>query len=210
MIVRIQCLSSQGNKHLCFHAVSWRLMRGIRGPTRKETRLSEAQSYAAIAAENEHWGFLPNPASAEVLLEERALDSYHNVLFSLTRFYSQFQTWPSHISIISHGFKRERLVDGHCTAIGFPIERVTFVGIDPPAMAAGDKQEAMKGVGLAMGEWRNDPHGRGESLAGKRARRNPWVVEQTVFAQKCEDRGGLGLKVLGGVEVLDEDEPKPW
>jgi hypothetical protein len=46
-----------------------------------------------------------------------------------------------------------------------------------------DKEDAMKGVGLALGEWKDDPHGTGEVLAGKRARRNPWGVWQGHFTQ---------------------------
>lgn len=122
------------------------------------------------------------------------------------------------MTIVSHGFKKERLVDGHCAAIGFPLDHVSFIGIDPPGMAAAasvasdgkDKEEAIKGVGLAMGEWRSDPHGRGESLAGKRAKRNPWGVIQGVFPDESPDRGGLVVKIQDGDEVLDEDVTRPW
>ncbi|KAJ4206737.1 hypothetical protein NW767_003025 [Fusarium falciforme] len=189
------------------------------GPTRKETKISEAQSYANIAAEHGYWGLLQDgPSSDEILVEERALDSYHNVFFSLTLFYSKFKAWPSKITIVSHGFKKERLVDGHCAAIGFPLDRVSFIGIDPPGMVAAaagasdgkDKEEAIKGVGLAMGEWRSDPHGRGESLAGKRAKRNPWGVSQGVFPDGHLDPGDLVVKIQDGNEVLDEEAARPW
>ncbi|KAF7545045.1 hypothetical protein G7Z17_g9482 [Cylindrodendrum hubeiense] len=189
------------------------------GPTRKETQLSEAQSYANIAAENGHWGLLPgNVSDDEIIVEERALDSYYNILFTLTLFFTRFQAWPTHMTIVSHGFKKQRLVDGHCTAIGFPLERVSFIGIDPPGMAAlavggtagSDKADAMRGVGMAMGEWVSDPHGRGAGLAGKRAKRNPWEVSQSVFGEDGGDRGGLVLKAEGGFEVLDEDAVRPW
>ncbi|KAF4978997.1 hypothetical protein FZEAL_4728 [Fusarium zealandicum] len=189
------------------------------GATRKETRISEAQSYANIAAAHQYWGLLQSePSSDDILVEDRALDSYHNVLFSLTLFYTRFKAWPARITIVSHGFKKERLVDGHCTAIGFPLDRVAFVGIDPPGMAAAasgtlteqDKQDAMKGVGLAMGEWRDDPHGRGGSLAGKRLRRNPWTMRQGIFPEGSSDFGGLVVKVQNGAEVIDEDSARPW
>ncbi|KAF5001897.1 hypothetical protein FGRMN_744 [Fusarium graminum] len=179
------------------------------------TGISEAAGYKNIAAGNNYWGLLENDdVSDAVMLEERALDSYHNILFSLTLFYAKFKEWPSHITVVSHGFKKERLVDGHCAAIGFPLNRVSFVGIDPPGMAAvsrgQDKEEAIKGVGFAMGEWNDDPHGRGESLAGKRAKRNPWAVRQGVFP--CDDceQGGLGIKIENGSEVLDEKVARPW
>lgn len=183
-----------------------------RGPTRKETAISEAQSYANIALINNYWNLLSNDSRAgnvdDILIEDRALDSYHNVLFSLTLFYTHFRRWPQHMTIVSHGFKKPRLVDGHCTAIGYPLDRVSFVGIDPPGMAAGaqDKQAALDGVSMALGEWREDPHGRGESLAGKRTRRNPYGVWQGVFGQGEVERGGLVLKG----EVLDEEATRPW
>jgi hypothetical protein len=73
-----------------------------------------------------------------------------------------------------------------------------------------DKEEAMKGAALAMGEWGDDPHGRGESLAGKRVKRNPWGVWQGVFSSEDGDRGGLVLKMENGSEVMDEEQARPW
>ncbi|KAF4335884.1 DUF218 domain protein [Fusarium beomiforme] len=184
------------------------------GATRKESKISEAAGYNNIAAKNNYWGLLQGKDIDNVLLEDRALDSYHNILFSLTLFYARFKVWPTHITIVSHGFKKERLMDGHCAAIGFPLERVTFIGIDPPGMSAvskgQDKEEAMKGVGLAMGEWKDDPHGRGESLAGKRVKRNPWGIRQGVFLDGNDDHGGLVVKMQNGSEVIDEEAVRPW
>jgi len=164
----------------------------VRAATRKETQTSEAAGYKNIAATNDYWGLLPDEESRDaVLLEERALDSYHNILFSRSLIYSRFKRWPTHITIVSHGFKKERLVDGHCSAIGIDLERVNFIGIDPPGMIAAskdqDKEDAMKGVGLALGEWKDDPHGTGEVLAGKRAKRNPWGVWQGHFPEGFDD-----------------------
>ncbi|KAM0555155.1 hypothetical protein ACHAPJ_006507 [Fusarium lateritium] len=185
------------------------------GPTRKETKISEAAGYKSIASENGYWGLLQDgDHNDRILLEDRALDSYHNLLFSLTLFYARFEAWPTHTTIVSHGFKKERLVDGHYAAIGFPLDRVTFIGIDPPGMAAvskdHDKQDAMKGVGLALGEWKDDPHGRGESLAGKRAKRNPWAVRQGMFPGDDCNYGGLVVKLENGSEVIDEEAARPW
>ncbi|KAI5462090.1 hypothetical protein BGZ63DRAFT_355037 [Mariannaea sp. PMI_226] len=189
------------------------------GSTRKESRISEAQSYLDVAVQNDYWHLLPGGTTDdEILVEDRALDSYHNILFSLTLFYNRFRAWPKQMTIISHGFKKDRLVDGHCTAIGFPLNRVSFIGIDPPGMAAlasggrgGEgKEAAMKGVSMAMGEWRSDPHGRGESLAGKREKRNPWGVWQGVFPPAVRDCGSLVVKEEDGQEVLDEDAKRPW
>ncbi|KAM4057476.1 hypothetical protein HRG_010787 [Hirsutella rhossiliensis] len=197
------------------------------GPTRRETRRSEAQSYADVAAQNEYWGLLPEPDHREeaILLEERALDSYHNVLFSLTRFHARFGAWPASLTLVGHAFKQPRL-EAHCRAIGYPPDRVAFVGINPPGMmaaAAADpgleaaddgragRQAAWRGVARAAEEWEADPHGRGAGLADKRRARNPWHVWQGVFEAQYKDKGGLVTRGGEGEgETLDEDAPRPW
>ncbi|GKU00334.1 hypothetical protein FLAG1_02454 [Fusarium langsethiae] len=183
---------------------SWLVFSGA--PTRKESQISEAAGYKNIAAANNYWGLLPDEKSRDtVLLEERALDSYHNILFSRSLIYSRFEIWPTHITVISHGFKKERLIDGHCSAIGLSLDRVNFTGIDPPGMAAAskdqDKEDAMKGVGLALGEWKDDPHGTGEVLSGKRAKRNPWGVWQGYFPQDF-DQSEFALEMENGSEAF--------
>ncbi|KAH7325770.1 hypothetical protein B0I35DRAFT_474507 [Stachybotrys elegans] len=179
------------------------------GPTRRETRLSEAQSYANVAALLD-----PPPPASKMLIEDRALDSYHNVLYSLTLFRSTFGRWPARLTLVSHGFKRARLVEGHCAAIGFPLDKVRFVGVDPPGMVAGDKPEAMKGVGAAVDDWRRDPHGRGERLRGKRHARNPWGVWQGVWREEVDvkekDKAGLVTAGEGEEETLVDDAIRPW
>jgi hypothetical protein len=183
-----------------------------RGPTRQETTLSEAQSYANIARANSHWGHAIS--EERILIEDRALDSYHNILFSLTLFYSRFHSWPSHFTIVSHGFKRPRLVDGHCSAIGWPLERFTFVGINPPGMteAGGGKDDAVQGVAMAVGDWLDDPHGRGEKLRGKRTRRNPYGTWQGVFEEGSQGKEMSELYTTGegDQESLIDDAVRPW
>jgi len=182
------------------------------GPTRKETNLSEAGSYLRLAAASNHFDIFPSPNHEfvqRIHLEERALDSYHNILFSKMLFWRLFRRWPGHISIVSHGFKRERIVDGHCAAIGYPLEKVTYVGIDPPGMRNGTNA-GITGVGLAVEHWTEDPHGVGEVLAGKRRKRNPWGVVQDLRLSEEERECGVGVVRVGGVEVLDPDEERPW
>ncbi|KAK5992191.1 hypothetical protein PT974_05592 [Cladobotryum mycophilum] len=204
----VQCLGeNRGEAVLAFSG----------GPTRKETQLSEAQSYLDIATAHNYWSLLLSPPeiNKEILIEDRALDSYHNLLFSLTLFSSRFRRWPSHLTIVSHGFKKTRLVDSHCAAIGFPLERVSFLGIDPPGMSLGEegKESALKGVGQAMDDWTADPHGRGEKLAGKRAKRNPWGTWQGVSPEDVKNgvaKGGLVTRGEGEEETLVEDAERPW
>jgi folylpolyglutamate synthase len=201
------------------------------GPTRKETSLSEARSYYNLAVANTYFGLLPSSSSdsnlllstSRILLEERALDSYYNILFSVISFWRHHAVWPDRLTIVSHGFKRNRLVDGHCAAIGFPLDRVGFVGIHPPGVdgmgglveeGAGPEQkaEAMRGVQLAMGQWAVDPHGVGEELAGKRRARNCWGVQQRLFWDGEERlRSGVDVRVLeDGSEALVEGGRRPW
>ncbi|KAK3377811.1 Mur ligase [Podospora didyma] len=194
------------------------------GPTRKETPLSEARSYQNLAAANSYFGLLPlddsRTTDKRILLEERALDSYYNILFSLVEFWRHNDAvWPERVTIVSHAFKRTRLVDGHCAAIGlFPLDRVGFVGINPPGLGGQSgsvsqkKADAVQGVQLAVGQWTDDPHGVGEELAGKRRARNCWNVDQRLFFTVEERlRSGVGVRELedGGV-ILDEDGIRPW
>ncbi|KAI0012620.1 FolC bifunctional protein [Xylariaceae sp. FL0662B] len=184
------------------------------GPTRKETRLSEARSYANLASANAYFGIESeeDEVSRRVYCEERALDSYSNVLSSLIRFWHEFRIWPQNITIVSHAFKRERLVDCHCGAIGFPLHRVDFVGVDPPGMVDGTNEAAVKGVLDAVKQWKEDPHGKGEVLAGKRHKRNPWGISQKLFLYE-DDRARSGVRTSfheGGQDYLAEGFPQPW
>lgn len=191
-----------------------------RGPTRKETRLSEAQSYLDIAAANNYFGIIDAKAAADrIACEPRALDSYYNVLFSLLLFRQTYgggnghvAAWPQRMTIVSHAFKRERLVDCHCGALGYPLECVDFVGIDPPGMADGTNEAVMKGVSQAIAEWKENPHGIGGTLAEKRRKRNPWAVSQALFdSDHLRTQSGVKTAVAeDGEEVLDPSATQPW
>ncbi|KAK1468586.1 hypothetical protein CMEL01_00353 [Colletotrichum melonis] len=231
------------------------------GPTRKETRLSEAESYANLAAANAYFGILPPPSSSSptcpspssssssppitslIHTDTLALDSYHNILHSVLLFRRLYLTYPRTLTIVSHAFKRPRILDGHCAAIAFPLDRVRYVGIDPPGMKGagagagaasitttgapeaetngeddgndgvgnGFKAGAIAGVKHAADEWTVDPHGVGLSLAGKRRARNPWGLENTLFASEEERRqSGLVTRIIDGHEALVEDAKRPW
>lgn len=165
------------------------------------------------------------------MAEERALDSYYNILFSLVLFWRTHRVWPERLSIVSHAFKKARLVDGHCAAIGFPPGRVTFIGINPPGIqetpasgqggngtlalsgqAVSVKAAVMTGVGQTLDDWVQDPHGVGEVLAGKRRKRNPWGVDQRLFVDDDERRrSGVQTRLLeDGTEALVDGGIQPW
>ncbi|KAK1978481.1 DUF218 domain-containing protein [Colletotrichum cereale] len=203
------------------------------GPTRKETRLSEAESYANLAFANAYFGIFPSSPditsfTSRIHTDTLALDSYHNVLHSLLLFRRLHPSWPRTLTVVGHAFKKPRIVDGHCAAIGFPLERVRFVGIDPPSMRAaaaaaadddkgnpsgsdGDKAGAIAGVQRAVDEWAQDPHGVGTSLAGKRRMRNPWGLDDKLFASE-EERvtSGVATRMVARHEALVEDAKRPW
>ncbi|KAI8945317.1 DUF218 domain-containing protein [Xylaria longipes] len=183
------------------------------GPTRKETRSSEASSYANLAAANSYFCIFPEgSASTRIFSEERALDSYSNVLFCIVRFWEIYGTWPTELTIVSHAFKRERLVDCHCGAIRFPLSHVNFVGSDPPGMTDGSNKAAIPGVVEAITQWKDDPHGRGNALSSKRMQRNPWGILQTIFLTE-EDRSRSGVRSYiseDGHEFLIDGVPQPW
>ena len=170
--------------------------------------MSEAQSYAYLAAHNGYWGLVAPPVmDSDVMLEERALDSYHNVLLGLTAYHARFGAWPAALTLLGHAFKRPRL-EAHCVAVGYPLSRVTFVGVDPPGLEG--NVVALEGAARAVEDWTRDPHGRGEALAGKRRVRNPWGVWQGVFDEEVEDKGGLMTSGEGEDETLVDDAPRPW
>ncbi|OLN86452.1 putative dihydrofolate synthetase [Colletotrichum chlorophyti] len=188
------------------------------GPTRTETPVPESKSYAALASANAYFGLIPADVAHTSRIHEDplALDSYHNILHSLLLFYRIYSAWPRDLTVVSHAFKRPRIVDGHCAAIGFPAERVRFIGIDPPGMqaeGAGDhaKHGAIAGVQRAVDEWTQDPHGIGPSLAGKRLARNPWHLEDRLFSSE-EERlsSGVVTRIVDGHEALVEGAKRPW
>lgn len=195
------------------------------GPTDASTPISEARSYANLAAANNYWGLLgelpeqpptkaarshalsPIPLHPRVECEERALDSYQNILFSIIQFWRSTSRWPSSLTIVSHAFKRRRLVEAHCNAISFPPARVRFVGLNPPGVPdVVDREEE------AVSEWLQDPQGQSHGLKSKRARRNRWGVPQSLFVDELERRqGGIATELLeDGEEILVGQGRRPW
>lgn len=104
-----------------------------------------------------------------------------------------------------------RLTDEHCAAIAFPLERVRFIGINPPGLVLVDGTLPQEAV--AVQSWREDRHGMSPDLAAKRRRRNIYGVDQRLFLSD-EERAQSGLKTElvddGKEEVLVDGEPRPW
>lgn len=135
------------------------------------------------------------------------MDSYQNILFSIIQFWRSTSRWPNSLTIVSHAFKRRRLVEAHCSAIAFPLEKVQFIGINPPGIpeVVDQEEEAVSG-------WLKDPQGQSDSLKTKRARRNLWGVSQSLFEGEHErQQSGVATQLLeGGEEILVEGGARPW
>lgn len=205
--------------------------------------LSEARSYANLAAGNSYWGIIPpspphlvSPSSTRpsthpstdssssssstipihprIHVEERALDSYQNILFSIIHFWRSCSPahthWPGRLTVVSHVFKRRRLVEAHCAAIGFPLDRVRFLGTNPPGVP-----EVLGAEERAVEEWMADPQGQSDGLRGKRWKRNPWAVTQTLFLGEAErEKSEVETRLIdagnGEEETLVDGGLRPW
>lgn len=135
------------------------------------------------------------------------MDSYQNILFSTIQFWRKTSRWPSFLTIVSHAFKRRRLAEAHCKAMVFPLEKVCFVGINPPGIPdVVDREED------AVNEWIGDPQGQSDGLKMKRTRRNLWGVSQRLFLSEDERQSsGIVTELLeDGEEILVEGGARPW
>lgn len=82
------------------------------------------------------------------------------------------------------------------------------MGINPPGVP-----EVVDNEERAVEAWLRDPHGQSNDLRGKRQRRNPWEVPQTLFLDEGErKRSEVRTRLVedGMEEVLVDEEPRPW
>ncbi len=169
------------------------------GPSRTESGpLSEAQSYALLA-EHQDWFGYPE-VRTRTLSEERARDSFENLLFSLARFKEFTGRYPVHLTMVSWAFKEKRF---HLfrSLIRWPRERYTYCGPnDPPQVAASIAAEERT---LAL--YQADPYSAGAELRAKRELRNPQRNFHG-YLLSCPELAGLmthqGPELFAG--------PLPW
>ncbi|GAB4816506.1 hypothetical protein N2152v2_003552 [Parachlorella kessleri] len=100
--------------------------------------------------------------------EDHARDSFENLLFGLCRFYELTGHYPDNILVVGYEFKRERFLQLHRAAVGFPQPRFEYVGT--PALNKG----ALQGEAKTVAAFRKDPYGCGDDLSAKRATRDPF------------------------------------
>lgn len=206
--------------------------------TRREVDRSEAQGYLDLLRDNSFFGLLSSLAKheredlvkARILLEEKALDSFGNVLFSMIGFWRQTRTWPEKITIVSHEFKRERFMELHVKTLKLTVSHITveYSGIDPGYMVQAAKEfsearteEVRKGE-LERGyrAWEHDLWGKGQLLREKRWKRNTWSVSQELFDAALNERElasavtqSVEFEWLGEMvkeEVFDIEAEFPW
>lgn len=133
-----------------------------------DTELSEADSYTQVMATiSPHFHDIAERSSRE----ERATDSYQNLLFSIIRFHQLAGRWPQYVTVITHAFKQRRFLDLHAPAIRWPTDRIRVQGLNPPVNAK-ELDEVTHGEReRAFNMFVEDPYGVHGPLAEKRKAR---------------------------------------
>ena len=112
-----------------------------RGHTSPSSATSEGESYLRFARAA---GLLPSyDMFTRVTIEDAALDSFQNVLFSIARFRELTGVYPTRITIVGHDFKRRRFEGLHRLALRWPKLRFTYEGV--PLGSEADEREAAAG-----------------------------------------------------------------
>jgi hypothetical protein len=105
------------------------------------------------------------------------MDSFQNILFSLLLFNDKTGHAPTHLTIVSHAFKRERFLRQYLATLRWPADLATYIGIDPPTIHDKVGRELIeKGEKKAREWWNEDPWGWGEVL-GEQRRKRGWKDE---------------------------------
>jgi hypothetical protein len=130
--------------------------------------------------------------------ENKATDSYQNLLFSLLLFRHLTHSYPSQVTIVTHAFKTHRFVSLPGPAVKFPMGRLRVLGINPP-FTAREMEETEKGEReRGVVEWERDLYGVGEVLGGKRNARGWRGEEDLGWMEGIEDGVKALLKWKGG------------
>ncbi len=146
------------------------------GRTKKDTRLSEAEGYQALAQQmriTEH---------ITVDLETYARDSFENLLFSVYRFREQYHTLPASVMVTGFGFKRERFTF-HFETMLHNKEALQLPEFDSPFeyVPANDPCPEVLSRSAAtekrtLADFMKAPLGNTDFLLEKKKNRDPWGV----------------------------------
>lgn len=137
--------------------------------------------------------------------EDYATDSFQNLLFSILRFKQLVGRYPHDITVVTHAFKRDRILGRHAAALRWPADRIRLQGLDPP-FTMDEWVETIESERKAESAFARNPFGAQPPLSDKRLARNfdPDVVEH--FYQDLEPEA---LAVLRYVNRSDQDLPLP-
>lgn len=137
--------------------------------------MSEGASYLR-AIQLSYYFDMPSPGLEERLFsEDFARDSFENLVFSIARFFEITRTFPKKITVVGLEYKRQRFVDLHRAAIGFPAHKFHYVGFDVPEMR-GQGKDGVKPVFSDthnVAAFTEDPYGCAKGRA-TREKRNPY------------------------------------
>jgi hypothetical protein len=155
---------------------------------------AEAAGYWLLA-EAEGW-FGRAAVRARAFTEERARDSFENLLFGLCRFRELTGGYPERVVVVSYEFKRRRFAELHASALRWPPARLAFAGTPALDAAAAEAGEAGATAAFAA-----DPFGCAVELAAKRAARDPFAVGG-YGAASCPEMGALLERCAAGAGAL--------
>ena len=133
---------------------------------------TEAEGYEKIFLHRKPSPLHHEDCGSRYAIEEKATDSYQNLLFSILRFRRLAGRYPESVTVITHAFKEWRFLKMHAPAIKWPARRIRVQGINPPFTAAELEQTQKGELENAHRLFQDDPYGTGEMLAEKRRARN--------------------------------------
>lgn len=156
------------------------------GETRSSTGpINEGSSYFHVADAMHLWdeprhnsigGHASSTVRARTIAEEFATDSFQNLMFSVCRFKEVTGHYPKRITVVSYSFKKKRFEELHAAAIRWPVNKFSYVGIDPDASTGFDIVASSEGerTNSAL-PFESDPYGcNTKVLQDKRKQRNPF------------------------------------
>lgn len=142
--------------------------------------------------------------------EDYATDSFQNLLFSILRFRQVVGHYPRDITVITHAFKRDRILGVHAPALRWPTGRIRLQGSDPPFTKT-EMEETVASERKAEDAFACNRYGVLPPLSDKRQARyfDPDAVEQ--FFQDLEPEARELLRYCNRAgDDLQLPERFPW
>lgn len=174
-----------------------------------DSRLSEAESYAAVFDSLSVSLCNKVPYSRKRAREDFATDSYQNLLFSILRFHTLVGRYPGTVTVITHAFKERRFLELHAAAIKWPRSTLRVQGINPPFTLEELEQTQRGEHERAYELFAEDPYGVRSPLADKRKARN-WNLD-VLEGLAVDDEVQQLLNWKGGASGKDIFPGKlPW